>query len=174
MAESSHSESLNRLLYVPTLSLPYLLLIALWLFTSVAAIASPLSLLFGHTAARPGNAITSEHNLRSRAPTTAHAGRHISPAISPPHVLSPGCNPNHSAGRNLACNLATGHSPPSDAPGAAAGSGAAASDAADSGAAPAGSGAPSVATAADGAGGCHSSLSVAVHLAVRVRVRVRV
>ena len=44
MAESSHSESLNRLLYVPTLSLLYLLLIALWLFTSVAAIASPLSL----------------------------------------------------------------------------------------------------------------------------------
>jgi len=44
VAESSHSESLNRLLYVPTLSLLYLLLIALWLFTSVAAIASPLSL----------------------------------------------------------------------------------------------------------------------------------
>jgi hypothetical protein len=39
VAESSHSESLNRLLYVPTLSLLYLLLIALWLFTSVAAIA---------------------------------------------------------------------------------------------------------------------------------------
>ena len=136
--------------------------------------AAAVCFLFVYTAARPGHAITSERNLRSRAPTTAHAGRHISPAISPPHVLSPGCNPNHSAGRNLACNLATGHSPPSDAPGAAAGSGAAASDAADSGAALAGSGAPSVVTAADGAGGCHSSLSVAVHLAVRVRVRVRV